>query len=163
MGLVNFSFSLNSTLHLPHVKMSFSRIADGVYIGTNQCCQVHYQVELIQRGVTHDVSLEGEHVDEPYGADSYLWLPTEDHQAPSLTALKMGVAYIEQVLRHGGQVYVHCKNGHGRSPTLVAAWLMSRGKTITQALAVIKRKRPEVHLESVQIERLKQFSASVLD
>jgi dual specificity MAP kinase phosphatase len=163
MGFVNLSFALNTKIHLPHVKMEFSRITPGIYLGTNQCCQVHYQLELIERGVTHDISLEGEHVDEPYGADSYLWLPTEDHQAPSLTALKMGVAYIEQILRFGGQVYVHCKNGHGRSPTLVAAWFISRGKTLAQAIALIKRKRPEIHLEKSQIAALKQFSVAVLD
>lgn len=162
MGFVNFSFALNTQLHLPHVKMEFSRITDGIYVGTNQCCQVHYQLELIQRGVTHDISLEGEHVDKPYGADTYLWLPTEDHQAPRLEALQFGVLHIDQVLKQGGRVYVHCKNGHGRSPTLVAAWFISRGKTVAQAIAAIKRSRPEIHLEPAQVAMLKQFSSAIL-
>ena len=55
------------------------------------------------------------------------------------------------------------KNGHGRSPTLVAAWFISRGKTLAQAIALIKRKRPEIHLEKSQIAALKQFSVAVLD
>lgn len=137
--------------------MQVSEITPQVFLGTNQCCRAHYDALLLGQGVTHDLSLEAEHIDRPYGAESYLWLPTVDHRAPSLAALQMGISYIDSVIEHGGKVYVHCRNGHGRSPTLVAAWLMSHGRTYVQAISLLKQRRPEIHLETVQRRLLQKF------
>ncbi len=158
MGLVNLRFRVNSRFQLPHVQMEYSQITPKVFIGTNQCCQAHYKLLLLDKGVNHDVSLEGEQVDSPYGAESYLWLPTEDHLAPSLRSLAIGCRHIDQVLSLGGKVYVHCKNGHGRAPSLVAAWLISNGKSLEVALEIIQTKRKEVHFEKSQIAALRSFA-----
>ena len=56
-------------------------------------------------------------------------------------------------------VYVHCKNGHGRAPTLVAAYLTRKGKPPAEAEAFIKSKRPSIHLEEAQRAALRYFSA----
>jgi len=55
------------------------------------------------------------------------------------------------------KVYVHCQNGHGRAPTLVAAYLIRQGKTPMEAIEFIKSKRPTIHLEEVQISALETF------
>jgi len=54
------------------------------------------------------------------------------------------------------KVYVHCQYGHGHSPTLVAAFLISQGKTVTEAVDTIKAARPEIHLEDVQLKALEK-------
>jgi protein-tyrosine phosphatase len=141
--------------------MEVSEMTPEIYLGTNQCCQAHYDLLLISKGVTHDISLEGEHVDQPYGADSYLWLPTEDRMAPSPQTLMLGVDYIDDVIARGGKVYIHCKNGHGRAPTLLAAWYVSHGSSVNEALAAVKAKRPEVHLEDAQVEALRAYARSL--
>lgn len=161
MGLVNLRFKINTTLRMPHTRMEFSEITPSILLGTNQCCQVHYKLLLLDRGVTHDISLEGEHVDAPYGAESYLWLPTEDHTAPTRMSLILGCGYIDQILARGGKVYVHCKNGHGRAPTLVAAWLITHGKGVDEAVAELQQKRPEIHLEKSQLAALRSFAKSL--
>lgn len=141
-----------------HVKMDVSEITRKLFVGTNQCCLAHYKLALLNKGVTHDVSLEGEELDHPYGADSYLWLPTPDHTAPSALHLSQGVNYINHVIAKHGKVYVHCKNGHGRAPTLAAAWLTTQGKNPEEALALIQSKRPEVHLTAQQMTAVRRFS-----
>lgn len=158
MGLVNLRFAANTKLHVPHVQMEFSEITPDIFVGTNQCCRTHYRAFLLDRGVAHDVSLEGEHVDAPYGAESYLWLPTEDHTAPTLVSLHLGVDYIDDVLARGGKVFIHCKNGHGRGPTLAAAWFVAHGKTVEDAVRSVSEKRKEVHLEVSQAEALRAFA-----
>jgi len=55
------------------------------------------------------------------------------------------------------KVYVHCKNGHGRAPTLVAAYFVKQGKSVDEALATIKAKRPSIHLKDIQRKTLEKF------
>jgi hypothetical protein len=157
IGLVNLFRTVTGPS--AHVMMDVSEVLPTIYIGTNQCCRMHYKLALLDRGVAHDISLEGEEVDQPYGVDSYLWLPTPDHAAPSDDHLRLGVAHLDMVITQGGKAYVHCKNGHGRAPTLVAAWLMSQGRTPEEAMALIKEKRPETHFEPSQAEALRRFVA----
>ena len=140
--------------------MDVSMVTDGVYVGTNACCQMHYTQLLINKGVQHDLSMEGENVDAPYGVESYLWLPTPDHQAPSRMSLDLGIVYINDVIRHGGKVFIHCTNGHGRAPTMAAAWLISQGKTVEDAIETVRRARKEIHIEPVQMEMLVAFATS---
>lgn len=138
-----------------HSRMEYSKIDDQIYIGTNACCMTHFKQELLDKGVTCDVSLEGEAVDRPIGIDCYLWLPTKDHEAPKLNDALVGVEALHEMLRQGRNVYIHCKNGHGRAPTFFAAYLIKkRGLSLDDALARIAAKRPEIHLEQVQMNFL---------
>lgn len=143
-----------------HVMMDISKITDQIYVGTNSCCAEHYSKMLVQKGVTHDLSLEGERVDQPYGVDSYLWLPTPDHAAPSKISFKIGIKYIDGVLKNGGRVFIHCTNGHGRAPTMSAAWFIKEGMSVSEAVDVIKKKRPEVHFENAQKKSLQWVQTS---
>lgn len=141
-----------------HIKMEFSEITPDLYVGTNECCQMHYKLELIDRGITHNVSMEAERIDGAFGVDTFLWLPTSDHTAPGAVELAIGCSYIDRVIKEGGKVYVHCKNGHGRGPTMAAAWLMWNGMSFDDALALVRARRMEAHLEPSQLEALKQFA-----
>jgi len=69
--------------HFGVPEFEYDEIVDGIYVGSNQCCQLHFKEELLNLGVSVDVSLEVEHVDMPFGVEGYLWLPTVDHIAPS--------------------------------------------------------------------------------
>ena len=142
--------------------MEFNAITPSMYIGTNMCCTTHYKLALIDKGVLHDVSLEGEAIDAPFGVETFLWLPTEDHSAPTQQDLILGVHHINAILDQKGKIYVHCKNGHGRAPTLVSAWFISQGMTTDEAVKKVQDKRKEAHIERVQITALRQFEKGMI-
>ncbi|EKD24023.1 MAG: dual specificity protein phosphatase [uncultured bacterium] len=137
--------------------MNYSRITDQIYIGTNFCCGTHFDPELLKQGVVYDLSLEEGRVDSPVGAAAYLWLPIEDMHAPTEQQFFMGISFIDTAIKSGRKVYVHCKNGHGRAPTMVAGYFIANGSTTDEAIALIARKRPEIHLQSIQIDALRRF------
>lgn len=138
-------------------KLNYDFIADGIYVGTNQCCTVHFDTMLLQKGISVDISLENTKLDQPFGVEAYLWLPTKDHTPPSQSQLSMGVAFLAQAVVLKKKIYVHCKNGHGRAPTLVAAYFMTRGKTLDESVALLKLQRPLVHLQDSQMKALRMF------
>ena len=144
----------------PHQAMlDYHFIADGIFVGTNQCCTTHLDEMLRNEGITVDISLERERLDQPFGVEAYLWLPTEDHTPPSEDQLAMGAAFIERAVALRKKIYAHCKNGHGRAPTLVAAYFMRyRGKTLEDSVALLKEQRPSVHFQNSQIEALNHFA-----
>lgn len=142
----------------PQNKLDFNYIADGIYIGTNQCCQTHFDEELKKLGITADISLEEDRLDAPFGVEFYVWIPVKNHEAPIKDQLEFGISAIEKLVAMKKKVYVHCKNGHGRAPTLVSAYLIRKGKSPEEAEALIKSKRPTIHLEEIQRQALRDFS-----
>lgn len=148
--------------HLFKKGLDYNYIADGIYIGTNQCCQTHFDEQLKKEGITADISLEEDRIDAPFGVDFYIWIPVKDHVAPAPDQLKFGVSALEKLVAMQKKIYVHCKNGHGRAPTLVAAYLIKKGKTAKEAIAFIKSKRASIHLEEAQKQALREFDQSII-
>lgn len=142
--------------------LDYNYIADGIYIGTNQCCETHLDKKLKKEKIEADISLEENRVDAPFGVNFYLWLPVKDRAAPAVEQLNLGVAALEGLVKMKKKIYVHCKNGHGRAPTLVAAYFIKQGKTVDEAIALIAAKRPLVHIENEQLKALKIFSKNLL-
>jgi protein-tyrosine phosphatase len=112
---------------------------------------------LLKKGITADISLEYSRVDIPLGVDYYLWLPTKDHFPPPKERLLTGALFLKHLADKKVKTYIHCRFGHGRAPTLVAAYLILTGMTPTEAIAVIKKKRPVVHLTDRQLKALQKF------
>ncbi|MFQ5406521.1 MAG: dual specificity protein phosphatase family protein [Candidatus Micrarchaeia archaeon] len=142
--------------HAPNV-FEYSYITDGIFIGTNLCCQTHFDRGLLEKGITADVSLEDERLDAPFGVDYYLWLPTPNHFAPSQKQLDLGVEFLQDLVERKVKVYVHCERGHGRAPSLVAAYLVSKGLTVAQAVDFIKTRRGVVHPNKKQQAAIEKF------
>ncbi|MBI3046652.1 MAG: dual specificity protein phosphatase family protein [Candidatus Harrisonbacteria bacterium] len=147
-----------NTDHSKIKEIDFNYITDGIYIGTNQCCQTHFEEKLVKEGITADISLEEERVDAPFGVKFYLWLPVKDQTSPTPDQLEFGVSALEKLVAMKKKIYVHCKNGHGRAPTLVAAYLIRKGKSPEEAEAFIKSKRLSIHLQDVQLAALRDFN-----
>ncbi|MBI2607862.1 MAG: dual specificity protein phosphatase family protein [Candidatus Doudnabacteria bacterium] len=141
---------------IEHSKPNFNQVTQNIWIGNNMCCQLHGS-ELIKLGFDADIDLEDTRAEEPPHTKIYLWLPTVNHTPPSMDQLAAGVAALKTLVERNLKVYVHCQNGHGRAPTLVAAYFVSLGQSVEEAIAVIKAKRPAIHLQDSQIEALKEF------
>ncbi len=148
---------------MKHVSLTFeySQITKYIYIGTNMCCQSDFDKSLLKKGIKADISLEEKKIDRPLGVDYYLWLPTKDHIAPTLKQLQIGVDFIKKLVDLKIRCYVHCQRGHGRAPTLVAAYLVSKGMGIDEAFNFIKKKRPTVHPNRKQISAVKKFKKTL--
>lgn len=118
---------------------------------------------LAARGITAVVNVRSEFDDAAHGIapDAYIWLPTPDDHAPTMQQLRSGVGFISQVIQQGGKVYVHCASGVGRAPAMAAAYLISTGMRVEEAIALIRQVRPFVKLTEPQLEILEQFTAEV--
>lgn len=147
-----------NTDHSQIKELDYNYITDGIYIGTNQCCQTHFEEKLKKEGIETNISLEEERVDAPFGVDFSVWIPVKDQAAPTPDQLEFGVSVLEKLVAMQKKVYVHCKNGHGRAPTLVAAYLIRKGKNPEEAEVFIKSKRAAIHLQDVQRAALREFS-----
>lgn len=140
----------------------YNQITENIFLGTNACCIDHFKTELLEKGITADISLEKERLDASFGVDVFLWLPTIDHTPPTQKQFNTGVDTIASLIKSGYKIYIHCKNGHGRAPTLTAAYLITMGMTADEAIARIKEKRPVIHLEESQIAALHEFQKTAL-
>lgn len=125
------------------------------------CCQSHFNKSLLKKGIKADISLEEKRLDQPFGVEYYLWLPTKDHNAPNLRQLSVGVAFLKEAIKQNVKCYVHCQRGHGRAPTLVAAFLASKGMRAKDAIAFIKKRRSDIHPNKRQIAMVEKFKKSL--
>ena len=151
-----------STMDSSHgAQIEYTQITEEIFIGTNACCKAHFDEKLLKKGIVADISLESEKLDTPWGIKYFLWLPTIDHTAPTLGALVLGTQMLTFLVNQKMKIYVHCHNGHGRAPTLVAAYLISTGLSIKKSIKLIAKQRPEIHIEPVQKAILEKFKEEV--
>ncbi len=118
---------------------------------------------LLKRGITAIVNMREEEYsdkDKGIGGQRHLHLPTIDHTPPSIEDLMRGVSFItREIEEYRGKVYIHCRAGCGRAPSMAAAYLISTGMTRKEALKFIKKARPFISLNKNQKRVLDQFEA----
>jgi dual specificity MAP kinase phosphatase len=141
----------------------YSRITSHLHVG-GQYTASGWQ-RLQKRGVTAVVNLRDEFDDAEAGIAPahYLFLPTVDDTPPTIAQLCQGVRFIRSEIDAGGQVYVHCMLGVGRSVTLVAAYLVASGMPPSLAWKTLRRRRPFIQPTVGQEARLVEFAAQKLD
>jgi protein-tyrosine phosphatase len=144
-------------------KFRYSQITDKIYIGSDFCkggvCLLHSE-EFKALGVSVELNLSQEENElPPKELEVYCWLPVSDGNTPSPQQFDIGSGIINDGIEAGKTVYVHCKNGHGRSPSVVVAYLIRfKGYTVADAVSLIEEKRPESHIEEIQKEALQVFA-----
>lgn len=147
--------------HPKHIPFEYNKITEHIYLGTNQCCQLHFKKSLLKKGIRADISLEKERLDNPLGVDYFLWFPVSDYKPPTHKQLLIGAKAIKNFVDNKIKVYVHCKRGHGRSPALVAAYFILEGMKTNEAIKKIRNKRKTIHLQQSQIKALKKFEENI--
>jgi len=105
------------------LSFEYDEITPQLFLGTTMCCQLHFEKELLEKGITIDISMQEEHIDAPFGVEMFSWIPVKNNTAPTQDQLRLGVSIIDNLVKEGKKAYVHCRFGHGRGPTMIAAYL----------------------------------------
>lgn len=90
----------------------------------------------------------------------YQSFPILDGSAPSLKQLDAATKWLLETSQRG-PVYVHCALGHGRTATVLAAYLLKTGSatTIDEGLARLRTLRSGVSLNRAQRRTLEKWAA----
>jgi dual specificity MAP kinase phosphatase len=146
---------------LPQLKRSM--ITPQLFLGGQYSFRGVHVMEKI--GITAVVSMRERPVQHEkfMGTFKVLHLPTKDHHAPSLADLHKGVVFIQNEVKNGGKVYIHCHFGEGRGPSMIIAYLIFIGMTYDDAFAMVKKVRPFISPNSEQIARLRAFEKSLTE
>lgn len=117
--------------------------------------------KLRELGITAIVNMRmhNVYVKARYEGIKYLHLPTIDNTAPALEDLVKGADFIETEIANKGKVYVHCRQGLGRGPTMALAYLIKTGLTYNDSFALVKRVRTFIRPRPEQISRLRELEA----
>jgi len=145
-------------LGAPNLKRA--RVTDQLYVG-DQFDARGWQ-KLYAEGIRTVVNMREEADDRRLGVDipTYCYLPTTDRYAPSMAHLREGVRVITEAVTRGEMVYVHCRSGEGRAPTMAAAYLITTGLSVEAALAKIRAVRSFIDVTPPQLARLREFAAA---
>ena len=86
-------------------------------------------------------------------APGYRCIPTLDGLAPRVEVLRNLILRFRD---REGTIFVHCAKGHGRSATVAAGLIVTRGLApdVPAAVAMMQRARPRVRLSGHQRRRL---------
>lgn len=102
------------------------------------------EIEDLRRlGITSVLSLTERAPPEIVAAGfQHLELPIRDFHPPTPGQLDAAVSFLEKTVNSGGACAVHCGAGLGRTGTVIAAWLVRRGRSAREAIAEVRRRRP---------------------
>jgi protein-tyrosine phosphatase len=87
----------------------------------------------------------------------YLHLPTVDNTPPPLEVLIQGADFIDEEIRNHGVVYVHCRQGLGRGPTMAMAYLIKLSMTYKEAYDMVRKVRIFINPRPGQKRRLHEL------
>ncbi len=139
-------------------QLRYSRITPNLFLGGQY--KLRAINELKDRGITAIVNMRTRTIHNKvskYPWVTFLHLPTRDGYAPSIEHLKQGATFMQKQIDKGGKVYVHCRHGEGRGPTMAIAFLISTGMTLQDAYDVVRDTRTFAYPNKRQMERLKEF------
>jgi protein-tyrosine phosphatase/nicotinamidase-related amidase len=123
------------------------------------------------QGVSHVLCLLAPDELARYGVESLLseyaaagfglhHLPILDGGVPTPEELTRALGWIEAALAGGGGVLIHCVGGLGRSGTVAACWLRSRGASAEDAIAEVRRVRTPRAIETAEQEAFVRESSA---
>lgn len=135
-----------------HSVLSMIRVTPNVFLGG---AFTQKNIEHVKKwGITAVVSMR---MHKPPIGIKTLHLPTIDDTAPKIEDLESGVKFIQDEVNKGGKVYVHCREGIGRGPTMMIAYLITQGMKIDKALKLIREVRRFVNPNKEQLNSLIEF------
>ena len=133
----------------------YSHVAPKLYVGGKYTPRDYKRFQ--SWGITGVVSMRT-HASPPAPEGiELLRLPTTDWHPPAIEDLKKGTEFMERHIQNDGAVYVHCRQGEGRGPTMAAAYLISKGFSVDEALKQLSKYRPVARPNARQRKRLAEW------
>lgn len=94
-----------------------------------------------------------------FAVEKRMDVPLTDFMHPSFSQLLPAVTFLDECVREGRTVYVHCRAGKGRSATVVMCWFVSRFQLSPEtAQDFLSRVRPQILGSLKNRDVVKQFS-----
>ena len=87
----------------------------------------------------------------------FFHVPVDDFQAPSQEQLEAATNWTLAEIGAGRKVYLHCRSGIGRSPSVACAVLMAIGYPLQEAYRTVRRERPRATFSGAQQAALEEF------
>lgn len=147
------------------VSRRVDRVAPWLFIGPELL--IDQYADLRRRGVTHIVDLRAEGSDDAdiLASLGFRWrrIPVPDRRAPTHDQLQSLVEWLDADADPDldQAVYLHCRAGLGRTPSVAIALLMQHGMTLAEAHRVVLAARPESAPTSDQLRWLNAIQASI--
>ena len=151
-------------LHIPLPdKLNMSWITTHLAVGG----RVHPEdiKALAAVGVTHVVDTRSEYCDDVEALAKehieLLHLPTADTKPLTIEQMLEGAQWVQERMKRGGRVLIHCEHGVGRSALLTCAVLVYNGMHAQDALQLVQQKRWQAAPNHRQVRRLREFESEV--
>jgi hypothetical protein len=140
---------------LPQLKKS--QITADLFLGSQYNLSGLRKLKAL--GVTGIINMRTHSIyaEEQYKGFHYLNFPTPDNTPPPLDVLLEGADFADKEIKNGGKVYIHCRQGLGRGPTMAIAYLIKTGLTYNEAYKLVRKVRTFINPRPGQIERLKEL------
>ena len=113
------------------------------------------------QGITSIVNLCAEcydlHDTEKNAGFEVYYMPIPDEETPALEDLENALVWVSDCVNSGKKVLVHCRFGIGRTGTFVAAYLMSKGRSLEASLRKMKH-TPSIPMSRKQWDLLDRYA-----
>ncbi|HXX78441.1 MAG TPA: dual specificity protein phosphatase [Ktedonobacteraceae bacterium] len=117
-------------------------------------------------GITHVVDTRSEYCDDAEALAKehieLLHLPTPDTKPLTIEQMLKGSQWVQERMKQGGRVLIHCEHGVGRSALLTCAVLVYNGMHAYDALHLVQEKRWQAAPNHRQVRRLREFESAVV-
>ena len=116
------------------------------HLATGHAPMSYDELDAIRaQGIGAIVNLCGEfcdlhEIEDSSGFDVY-YLPVVDEHAPDLEAMERALDWMDEAIYLDKKVLVHCRMGHGRTGTFIAAYLLRRGFDFKAAERTMKGRK----------------------
>lgn len=146
---------------------NFSWLVPGEIAGmANPASTINDFESLRDDGIDAIVSLTENPLNQPlveeFGFD-YIHIPIEDLSVPTMDQIENFVEFASSMRNEGKRIVVHCGAGIGRTGTMLACYLVSKGYSAEESIAEVRWKRPGSIETDEQIEVVYMYERKLAD